>query len=178
MDETKATENWFVRHAEKEAKKNAIPFSERVGSAVAIVIIVLVALYFVAHQTRSTGFFTSKFGSVEMFLLYGTLLYQIVPTSLIALYGHKNLARLFEVFGSFWGIAAIVWLFMVFPFDFAHFADVLPSSLRFLLQWISNDLVKVLMALGIIASPIVAIYTAALYVFVRKELSKQTLRPS
>ncbi|MDH5391409.1 MAG: hypothetical protein OEX10_09690, partial [Candidatus Bathyarchaeota archaeon] len=65
-----------------------------------------------------------------------------------------------------------------FPFDFAYFADVLPSFLRFLLQWISNDIARVLMVLGIIAAPVMAIYTAILYVFVRKELSKPALKPT
>lgn len=85
----------------------------------------------------------------------------------------KNFARLFDVFGTILGAVAIAWLFVIFPFDFAYFADVLPSFLRFLLQWISNDIARVLMVLGIIVTPIVAIYTAIIYVFVRRELSKQ-----
>jgi len=76
------------------------------------------------------------------------------------------------------GTVALAWFFVVFPFDFAYFADVLPSFLRFLLQWISNDIVRVLIVLGIIAAPIMAIYTTMLYVLVRKELSKPALRPT
>ena len=174
LSETKATKNWFVRHVKAEAKKDTMPYSDRVGNVVAVVVIILVTLYFVAHQMWSTGFFTSKFGSLEMFLFYGVLIYQIVPTALKALFGRKNFARLFEIFGSVLGTVVLAWLFVVFPFDFAYFADVLPSFLRILLQWISNDIVRVLMVLGIIAAPVMAIYSAILYVFVRRELSKPT----
>ncbi len=133
-------------------------------------------LYFVAHQTWSTGFFTSKFGSAEMFLFYASLLYGLVPTGVRGIMGRKNLARLFDVFGSVLFIITLVWLYVVFPFDFAYFADVLPSFLRFLLQWISNDIARVLMALGLIVSPVMAIYTTIFYVFVRKELLTPTLK--
>jgi len=175
LGETKETKNWFTRRAEAEAKKDTMPYSDRVGNVVMVVVIILVTLYFVAHQMWSTGFFTSEFGSLEMFLFYGVLIYQIFPTALKALFGRRNLARLFEMTGSILGTVALAWLFVVFPFEFAYFADVLPSFLRFLVQWISNDIVRVLMVLGIIAAPVMAIYLAILYVFVQRELSKATL---
>ena len=176
LGETKETRNWFARRAEAEAKKDTLPYSDRVGNVVAVVVIILVTLYFIAHQMWSTGFFTSEFGSLEMFLFYGALIYKIFPTVLKALFGRKNLARPFETFGSVLGTVALAWLFVVFPFKFAYFADVLPSFLRFLLQWISNDIIRVLMVLGIIAAPAMAIYSAILYVFVQRELSKPTLK--
>ncbi len=178
MAETKPTKNWFVRHAEAEAKKDTLRYSERVGNVVGFVVIILVMLYFVAHQMWSTGFFTSKFGSAEMFLFYASLLYGLVPTCVRGLVGRKNLARLFDVFGSVLFTITLVWLYVVFPFDFAYFADVLPSFLRFLLQWISNDVARVLMVIGIIVAPIMAVYNAVFYVFVRKELSKPALKPT
>jgi len=177
LSETRATKNWFARHAEAEAKKDTLSYSERVGNIVGVVVSLLIMLYFVAHQTGSTGFFTSKFGTLEMLLFYGSLMYGIVSTALKGLFGRKNLARLFDVFGvGILGAVAIAWLFVIFPFDFAYFADVLPSFLRFLLQWISNDIVRVLLVLGIIVSLAIAIYNAILYVFVRRELSKPTLK--
>jgi len=111
-------------------------------------------------------------------LLYGSLMYGILSAALKGLLGRKNLVRLFDVFGAILIAVAIAWLFVVFPFDFAYFADVLPSFLRFLVQWISNDIARVLMVLGIIATPIMAIYTAMIYALVRRELSKPTLKPT
>ncbi len=175
MGEMKESKKWFVRHAETEAKKDAMPYLDRAGNFVAVAITVLVTLYFAAHQMQSTGFFTSRFGSLEMFLFYSFLIYQIVPAVLKVIFGRRNLARFFEIFGGVLGTVVLLWLFVVFPFDFTHFADVLPGFLRFLVQWISNDIARVLMALGAIAAPVMTIYTAVLYVFVRGELSEPTL---
>jgi len=103
-------------------------------------------------------------------------MFGIVSTTLRGLFGRKNLARLFDIFGLLLATVAIAWLFVVFPFDFAYFADVLPGFLRFLLKWISNDIARALMVLGIIVTLVMTIYTAILYVFVRRELSKPTLK--
>jgi hypothetical protein len=175
LSETKATENWFARRAEAEAKKDIIPYSERVGNIVGVVVGFLVVLYFVTHQTGSTGFFTSKFDTLEMLLFYGSLMTGIVSTALKGLFGRKNLVRFFDVFGLIFAVVAITWLFVIFPFDFVHFADVLPVFLRFLLQWISNDVASVLMVLGIVVTLVMTVYTAITYVLVRRELSKPTL---
>lgn len=175
MSETETRKKWLVRHAEAEAKKDIIPYSERAGNIVGVVAILLIMLYFVAHQMWSTGFFTSRFGTVEMFLFYISLMFGMVTTAIRGLFGRKNLARLFDILGFVLFTIALAWLFVAFPFDFAYFADALPNFLRFLLQWISNDIARVLMLLGIIATPVMAVYTAVLYVFVRRELSKLTL---
>lgn len=37
MSDTKTSENWLVKHAEAEAKKDVIPFSERAGNIIGIV---------------------------------------------------------------------------------------------------------------------------------------------
>ncbi len=178
MVETKESDNWFVRHAEAEAKKDTLAYSDRVGNVAALVVTILVTFYFVAHQVWSTGFFTTKFGSLEMLLFYGFLIYQIVPTTLKALLGRKNLSRLFDFFGAVSGTIVLAWFYVVFPFDFAYFADVLPSFLRFLVQWISNDIIRALMVLGLIAAPVMATYSAILYVLVRKEIRRTILKTS
>jgi len=168
--------NWFARRAESEARKDIISFSERVGNIVGVVIGILFLLYFVAHQTGSTGFFASGFGTLEALLFYGSILFGIVSAAFRGLSGRRNLARLFDMFEAVFVVVAISWLFVVFPFDFAHLADLLPDFLKFLLQWISNDIAKVLMVLAIIATLAMTIYNAILYVLVRRELSKPTLK--
>jgi len=86
------------------------------------------------------------------------------------------LSRDIDAFGGlvFVTIGA-AWLFVVFPFDFAYFADVLPSFLRFLVQWISNDIARVVMVLWIIVNLVAAVYYAILRVFVRKARAKRYL---
>ena len=148
--------------------EDVIPYDERVVSIAIVVFGVLIVLCFVAHQMWPTGFFTATFGTLEMLLLYGSLIYWIVASALL-LFGRKNLSRDFDVFGGLIFVTVgIAWLFVVFPFEFAYFADVLPDFLRFLVQWISNDIARVLMVLGIIVHLVLAVYSTILRVFVRK----------
>ena len=62
---------------------------------------------------------------------------------------HARLApTTLSIIASVFGIIASAWfLTVVFPFDFAHFADVVLDFLRFLVSWITNDIARVLIAL-------------------------------
>lgn len=108
-----------------------------------------------------------------MLLLYGSLIEWII-VAVLEVFGRKNLSRDIDAFG---GIIFVtiggVWLFVVFPFEFAYFADVLPGFLRFLVQWVSNDIARVVIVLWIIVNLVAAVYYGILRVFVRKELSKR-----
>ena len=172
MSEKKAAKNWFARHIEGEAKKDSLPLSDRAGEVVGVIVILLVTLFWVVHQTSSTGVFTSRFGPTEAFLFYLSLLFGLVPTAGRIVVGRKNVLRPLNVLNMVLIFIASLWLIWIFPFDFSHLADVLPDSLRFLLQWISDDVARVVMTIAIIATPIGIIYTAVLYVPVRRELSR------
>jgi hypothetical protein len=90
--------------------------------------------------------------------------------------GRKDLDRDIDAFGGivFVTIGAI-WLLVVFPFEFAHFADVVPDSLRFLVQWISNDVARVATVLWIVFHLASAVYYGILRVFVRKARAREVL---
>jgi len=119
----------------------------------------------------STGFFTATFGTLEIILFYGSLIGWIFTGALEGS-GRKNLSRDFDAFGGVYFVTfCIGWLFMVFPFDFTYFADVLPEFLRFLVQWISNDIARVVMVLLIILYLCLAVYSTITRVLVRKALS-------
>ena len=129
---------------------------------------VLLVLFFIAHQMGSTGFFTEKFGPLEMFLLYGSLFYWIF-TCAILLLGFKNPSRDLDSFGGLIFVTiTYAWLLLVFPFEFAYVADVLPVSLRFLLQWISNNIGRVLMMLGFLLHLFLSFYAAKIRLMVLK----------
>jgi hypothetical protein len=139
LKDAPSTENWFSR-AKAEADKG-VPLNERVMGVAIVVISVLVIVYFVAHQVGLTGFFTPAFGVLEMFMLYGNLTAWIITGTLEGILGQRLLSRLFDAFGGIIFITvSLAWLTVVFPFDFAYFADVLPDFLRFLVQWLSNDI--------------------------------------
>ena len=95
----KATESWFSRLIEGELK-DTVEYSQRVAGTAIFVLGVLGVLYFVAHQIGSTGFFTTKFGTLEVLLLYGYLSAVIVSGTLYGILGRKHLSRFFDVFGG------------------------------------------------------------------------------
>ena len=167
MSKTEPDENWFLR-GKAEADKG-IPRNERIaGIGFFFAGSVLVILYLSAHHIWSTGFFTAAFGATEMIMLYGSWIAWIITSGLEGVLGQRLLSRLFDTFGGIIFIAlATAWLTVVFPFDFTYFADVLPDFLRFLLQWISNDIARVIMVLYAIAMGIAAVYAPIGYKFIR-----------
>jgi ribosomal protein S18 acetylase RimI-like enzyme len=156
----------FSKLVEKEVEY-ADPHEDRGLSIATVVAGVLIGSYFVAHQAHATGFFTSTFGTPEMLLLYGTLLYMVVASALIVV-GQKNLSRDLDLGGLFFATVALAWLLVVFPFDLVHLADMLPDPLRFLVQWISDDIARVLIALGVIVHLGLAVASTILRVAVYK----------
>jgi hypothetical protein len=165
-------QNWFSRA--KTAAEEALPRNERVVGISIVVFCVLMIIFFVAHQTQSTGFFTSKFGALEMLLFYGFWIFWITTASLEAIFSQRLLSRIVDTFGGLiFATISIASLLVLFPYDFTHLADVLPESIRFLVQWISNDIARVIMVLLVIAHLAAAIYSPFAYTFVDKEYFKR-----
>jgi hypothetical protein len=143
-------------------------------SIVIDVVGVLLVLFFIAHQVWSTGFFTEKFSLLEMFLLYGSIFYWIF-TCAILLLGFKNPSRDLDSFGGLIFVTVtFAWLLIVFPFEFAHVADVLPDFLRFLIQWISNEIARVLMVIGFLFHLFLSFYAAKIRLMVLKARASRT----
>lgn len=162
----------FHRLVDKEVKGDIDPNEERGLSIGIVVVCVLIGLYFILHQTGSTGFFTESFGSFDMVIFYGFLVYWIVTSALIIL-GFRSPSRNLDTFGGLvFATIVIAWFFVVFPFDFEHFADVLPASIRFLAQWISDVIARVLMALLFIMHLFFTVYATMLRIAVHKALAR------
>ena len=156
MNKTEATRSWFSELVEKEVK-GADPYEDR-GLSIAIVVAgVLIGSFFVAHQAQSTGFFTAAFGTLEMLLLYGTHLFWIVTSALIVV-GQKDLSRDLDLRGAPLCRRHRCLVARRLSFDFAHLADLLPESLRFVVQWLSDDIARVLMVLGFLVHLGLAVY--------------------
>ena len=163
--------DWLSR-AKVEADKGIPPF-DRAFSIFMFFISILFIIFFVNHQMQSTGFFTESFGLLEIIFLYGYFVFWLISAGLEGVFGQRLLSRMVDAFGGvmFSGIC-IVWLFVVFPFDFENFAIVLPDSIRFLLGWISNDIARMLMVLLIILHIAGAIYGPMAYKFVDRNSFK------
>jgi hypothetical protein len=159
---------WFARHAEKEAKKDVMKLSERAGELIGIFCILILLIFFITHQTSSTGFFTSKFGRLEQFLFYGSLSFGIITSIGKIIVGRKNAIRPLEAFGALFSFSALLWLLHVFPFDFTYLTDILPEFLQLITIWISNDIAKIFMIIGIAGSFVTALYILGLYVSIHQ----------
>ena len=135
-------QTWFSR-AKADADKG-IPADERLSSATIAVFSIVMVLFFVSHQTQSTGFFTAEFGTLEQFLFYGYWVVWVTTATLEGILGLRLLSRFFDVFGGIiFLVISTIMLLIIFPFDFQYLADALPESLRFLLEWVSDDVARV-----------------------------------
>ncbi len=152
----------------EKTDKEVLTTPQRWGEFISIIVMLLLCGFFVYHQVAHTGFFTAKFGAVEMFCLYVPILLSLAAPVVRAVTGHRNPARPFEVATNVFLAIAALWLLMVFPFNFSHLADALPGAIRFVLAWITNDIGKVVLILQVIVGTIWAFVTTMKYLSVRR----------
>ncbi len=134
----------------------------------AVAAMLLLFGFFVYHQVANTGFFTAKFGALEMLCLYGPILFSLAAPVARALNGRRNPARPLEIAMNLFMAIGSLWLLIVFPFNFSHLADVLPAAIRFVISWITNDIGKIILILQVIAGLITAILTTRKYLSFRR----------
>ena len=140
--------------------KNIMTIPERIGEFVGIFFILLITAFFAYHLSRNTGFMTSDFGMTGAIFLFGSAALSIVSSGARAVIGKRDKARPFELVSAIYSAIASFWFLTVFPFNFAHLADPLPSYLRFILSWISNSIGWVILLLAVIGSIAAAINAA------------------
>ena len=151
----------------QNADQEALNTAQRWLEILIIVALLLLFGFFAYHQVTNTGFFTAQFGSVEMVCLYGPIVLAIAAPIVRALTGRRNPARPLEAASSLLTAITAVWFLIVFPFNFAHFADALPGGFRFVLAWVTGDIAKILLVLQIILGPVSACVTIWHYLSLR-----------
>jgi hypothetical protein len=154
----------------ERTRKEALTPAQRGGELVSTAAMLLVFAFLVSHQVMQTGFFTAKFGAMEMVCLYGPILLSVAAPIVRAITGRRNPGRPFEVATNVFLALAAFWLLLVFPFNFTHLADVLPTTIRFVLAWISNDIGRVVLILQVIVGTIWAGVTAVKYLSVHRQV--------
>lgn len=168
----KEAESWFSRA--NTAAEEELPRNERAFGIAIVVFCLLMIIYFISHQTWATGFFTSKFGAMEMLFFYGFWFFWITTASLEAILSQRLLSRIVDTFGGLiFATISIGILLSIFPFEFGHLSDILPESIRFLIQWISNDIARVIMVILVFLHLAAAIYCPFAYKFVEKKHFKR-----
>jgi hypothetical protein len=166
------TQSWFDRA--KVAAEEPLPRNERVFGICIVIFCVLMIIFFINHQMNSTGFFTSEFRALETLFFYGFWIFWISTASLESIFNQRLLSRIDDTFGGIiFAVISLIILLILFPFEFSHFSDALPESLRFLVQWISNDIARVIMVLLAIAHLAAAIYSPFAYKFIDKKRFKR-----
>ncbi len=123
--------------------------------------------FYYAHQAWSTGFFTASFTTGLAVLLYVSVLYLVVNATAKLLTDRKGIVIAVELLGAVLTGFATIALFIVFPFNFAHVADVLPSLLRPLLSWVTNDIGRIVYGVAVFGSIIAIIADSARLITVR-----------
>ena len=162
---------WASRNVEREVKKDTMPRSERFGQVIGVGVAIVFLLYFAALYNESTGFFTPEFTAVGAFMFFGAGAFGIVPTLIRFVTGRKNPARPADAVGNVLMMVASVYLLAVFPLDFAHLGDLLPHALESVVEVITNDIARILLAIGAVISPVLAFNNILTYFAVREELS-------
>jgi hypothetical protein len=150
------------RHGSVSDRDRMLP-GQRGGEVGSVLISFLVLLFFIENQAKGTGFFTSQWGLTEQALFYGTWLVGAAVSLARAAVGRRNPVRpLDALYGAMLAVTAL-WLLRVFPFDFAHFPDLLPAVVRPAFFWLTNPVGAVLLVLGAIGGFASMLYNAVVY---------------
>ncbi len=130
-------------------------------------LMILLLVFFVYHQTKQTGFFTSNFGLPEMVALYLPIGISMAAPLVRAIQGRNETALLVDAVSDVCLAIGSLWLWISFPFDFAHLADVFPAGLQFAFAWLNNGIGRIILLLQVIIGAISALSSIVNYVRAR-----------
>lgn len=164
---------WFSQQVEEETSRDVLGIGDRVGEVLGMVASALFIAFIAIHQTRPTGFFTDESGSLDAALIYLVLVVGMVPPAVRFLLGRRNVVRPLDAGGMAAFAVVGLYFLIAFPFDMSRFAQPLPRSLEFLLDWIPESLARWILAIGVVACAFFSPYTLRLYAFVKRRLSEE-----
>jgi hypothetical protein len=132
-----------------------------IGWIISIVLTLCGFGFYYAHQAWSTGFFRASFSTELAVLLYVSVLYVAVNATAKLLTDQKTTLAMIELLGALLTGVTSLALFVIFPLNFAHVGDVLPSLLQPLLSWVSNDVGRFVYGVAVFGSIIAIIVDSA-----------------
>ena len=160
--------NW-----KKEARTDRLKQGERAGQLIGVVFGVIMVIFLLLHWAQDTGFYTSEFDEIDATVLFAPILFGMVPELFRFMVGRKNLSRPLDVIVSLLFVFSAVYFLNDFQFNMEAFSQPLPGSLRFILDWISEDIAKVLLVIGVIGGGFSVVWNALTYVKVRELVGKE-----
>jgi len=143
--------------------KDRLKPGQRSGEVFSVIISFLILLFFIENQVKGTGFFTSRFGPTEQALFYGTWVAGAVASLARAAYGRRNPVRPIDALQGALLVVTALRLLSVFPFDFAHFPDLLPASTRFAFSWVDNPIGAIALVLAAVGGFVSFVYNTVVY---------------
>jgi hypothetical protein len=155
---------------DKPDRRNMNP-ARRWGGLYTVPLMLLLLAFFSYHQWKQTDFFTEKFGPIEMIALYVPIVVSMVAPFQRAIQGHVNPARLTEASSDLLLALGSLWLWFIFPFNFAHFADIFPTRMHFAFVWLTDPVGKFILLLQVVVGFISALSNVASYL---KEQGRQS----
>ena len=161
---------WIEKQAEREAKRDRMKTSDRIGNLVSVIVSIVITIFFYGNYSGNTGLFTSSFTNADAALFFGAAIFGMAPAAARFLIGRRNPTRLLDALTAAFFLIVVVWFLATYPFDMSHLADLLPNGWHGLLSWVSDNFVKALMVIGIVASVFIIPYTILLYQAVRRKL--------
>ncbi len=78
----------------------------------------------------------------------------IVNTTMKIVTPRRDIRAFVELIGATLFLVVAAWIFVAFPLNFAHVADVVPVQFRFVLSWLTNDMGRIIVALVLLAGVI------------------------
>lgn len=158
-----------MRAPTEKINQSSMTPAQRWAGLYTVGLMLLLLIFFAYHQWANTGFFTAKFGWIEMLALYGPIVISLAPPLQRAVQGQRNPARPLEAASDLLLAVGSIWLRNTFPFNFAHLADPFPAAMRFAFAWLTNDVGRFILLLQILIGFISATATIASYISVRRK---------
>jgi hypothetical protein len=156
-----------------EPKRSSMTPAKRWGGLHTVGMMLLLLAFFAYHQWKQTGFFTSKFGMTEMIALYLPIILSLVPPIQRAILGRVNPSRPVEACADFLLAIGSLWLWQVFPFNFADIAVIFPERMRLAFVWLTDSVGRFILLLQVIVGFVSALSITASYLAeLRNESSK------
>ncbi len=142
--------------------------TQRWGGLYTVVLMVLLLVFFAAHEWKKTGFFNSKFGPLEMVALYLPIIVSLAAPILRLVQGKRNPSRPLEAASEILLAIGSIILWNNFPFDFAHIADIFPPAMRIAFAWLTNNVGRFILILQIVIGFISALSIITTYIQQRR----------
>ncbi|OPX61053.1 MAG: hypothetical protein A4E29_00976 [Methanomassiliicoccales archaeon PtaB.Bin134] len=163
----------FESNWKREAKNDRLKQGERAGQLAGVILSIIVFIFLLVHWADDTGFYSSEFNEMDATVLFGPLLFGMVPSAFRFLVGRKNPSRPLDVVVSVLFVISAIYFLNYFHFNMEFFADPLPGSLEFLLDWMTEGIARIFLIIGVIGGTFSVVWTALTYVKVKEILEKR-----